>query len=237
MPTQVWGEEWWKSNEYHDHTTSHIVAIAPPESQIEILQNLHVVVKENYMSSNCESAKAPIQARTCEPDAVLIEGFMLFLEKNSCWAHMIFLFFCIFCEGKSFETFKSHSSWVLPVSQLKPMATYALPIVGLAYNSHLQSLSGKAAIVQDVTTCSFFPAPLLWSHIKTNAVHSGLIPVLRFRVAARYDDTSCRCLSQSLRDRCSCRSRAGGTGSLSSAELPHSPRKTLIEHINSVSRY
>lgn len=51
---QVWGKERWKSNEYHDLMTSHIVAIAPPEPQIEILQGSYIVVKENYMSLNCE---------------------------------------------------------------------------------------------------------------------------------------------------------------------------------------
>lgn len=49
MPTQVWGEKGWKSNQYHDPMTSHTMAIAPPEPQIEILQTSYIVVKENYV--------------------------------------------------------------------------------------------------------------------------------------------------------------------------------------------
>lgn len=131
MPTHVWGEEWWKSNQFHDLMTSHIVAIAPPEPQIEILQNSYTVVKDNYMSLNCESTKAPCKPAPVTPDAVLSQKALCHSWKKIATEHIWFSFFTIFREGKSFETFKSHIPWVLPIFQLKPTAKYALSVVGL----------------------------------------------------------------------------------------------------------
>lgn len=229
MPTQVWGEEWWKSNQYHDLMTSHVVAIAPPEPQIEMLQTSHIVVRELYVFELQINYSPHASQHMWHLMQFSHRKLYVIPGKKIATEHIWFSFFRIFWEGKFFETFKSHISSVLRISQLKPMAKYALSVVGLrALICSQAAIADKAAIVQDVTTCNCFPVPLLWSHVKTNDVHSGLIPALWFRVSVRCDDTSCRCLSQSLRDQCSHRSRAGRTGSLSSAELPRSPLKTLI---------
>lgn len=91
MPTQGWREEWWKSNEYHGIMTFYIVAITPPEPQIDTLQTSYIVVKENYMCLNCESAKALMQTSTCDTWCSSHRKLYVIPGKNSYCTHMIFL--------------------------------------------------------------------------------------------------------------------------------------------------
>lgn len=147
------------------------------------------------MSLDFESGKAPMQASTCDTRcSSLTETFVSFLEKIAtehvlfaAHTHKCLLFFSFFFTFFKFFNVYFEKERLLKHSKITSLESYphlkpcqnALLIVGLP-SSDLRS-SEKAAIAQDVTSCSCFPAPLLCLQVKTSAVHSGLIPVPWFR--------------------------------------------------------
>jgi len=112
------------------------------------------------------------------------------------------------------------------------MAKYALPVAGLPAlirsRCQIKLLQFKVspAVVVSLPHC----CPRIWR------------PMLPTPAWSQRPDSEGLCqtgwhkVSQSLWGQCSHRSRAGRAGSLSSAELPRPPPKTLIKHINSVNR-